>query len=54
MLAGICCLLWALGHWAGMGESMKLVLSLLGKCAVTGSFSVIYLYSAELFPTEVR
>ena len=36
------------------GESVKLVLSLVGKCAVTGSFSVIYLFSAELFPTEVR
>ena len=36
------------------GESVKLVLSLVGKCAVASSFSVIYLYSAELFPTEVR
>ena len=37
-----------------MGEAVKLVLALLGKCAVTGSFSIIYLYSAELFPTQVR
>jgi MFS family permease len=54
MLGGICCVLWALGHLAGMGESVKLILALLGKCAVSGSFSIIYLYSAELFPTEVR
>jgi OCT family organic cation transporter-like MFS transporter 4/5 len=28
--------------------------ALLGKFAVAASFGVIYLYSAELFPTEVR
>ena len=39
---------------AGLGESVGLVLSLLGKCAVAGSFCIIYLYTAELFPTEVR
>ena len=78
MIGGMCCMLWALGHWAGedcvhcaflegkrsvvcpccmypdFGESVKLVLALVGKCAVASSFSVIYLYSAELFPTEVR
>ena len=34
--------------------SIKLVLALLAKSAVAASFAVIYLYSAELFPTQVR
>ena len=38
----------------GVNESLEIVLALLGKSAVTGSFAIIYLYSAELFPTEVR
>jgi hypothetical protein len=50
MLAGICCCLAALGF----GESVRLLVALLGKCSVAASFSVIYLYSAELFPTEIR
>jgi MFS family permease len=54
MLAGICCVLWALGYWAGWYESVRLVIALLGKCSVAASFCVVYLYSAELFPTEVR
>jgi len=33
---------------------MKLVMALLGKFAVAGSFALIYLFSAELFPTKVR
>ncbi|CAI8008238.1 Solute carrier family 22 member 15 [Geodia barretti] len=50
MLAGICCALAAIG----LGESVRLVVALLGKCSVAASFSVVYLYSAELFPTEIR
>ena len=38
----------------GVNESLEIVLALLGKSAVTGSFAIICLYSAELFPTEVR
>ena len=37
-----------------LGETMRLVVVLLGKCSVSASYSVIYLYSAELFPTENR
>ena len=29
-------------------------LTMIGKAAITGSFSVIYVYTAELFPTPVR
>ncbi|CAI8008236.1 Solute carrier family 22 member 15 [Geodia barretti] len=54
ILAGICCVLWALGHWAGCGEPLTLTLALAGKCAVANSFCALYLFSAELFPTEVR
>ena len=35
-------------------HSLGLLVALLGKFSVAGSFSVIYLYSAELFPTQVR
>lgn len=35
-------------------ESPKIALALLGKMAVTGSYCALYLFSAELFPTEVR
>lgn len=31
-----------------------LVLTLLGKCSVTCSFGIIYIYAAEMFPTGVR
>ena len=37
-----------------LGETMRLVVVLLGKCSVSASYAVIYLYSAELFPTENR
>ena len=33
---------------------MTLTLALAGKCAVANSFCALYLFSAELFPTEVR
>ena len=38
----------------GASAGIKTSLALLGKMAVAGSFGVVYLYSAELFPTEVR
>ena len=35
-------------------EAILVALSLLGKFAIAGAFLVVYVYSAELFPTEVR
>ena len=35
-------------------DGLKSGLALLGKAAVAASFTLVYLYSAELFPTEVR
>lgn len=34
--------------------TIKLILFLFGKCAITMSFAVIYVYTAELFPTPLR
>ena len=38
----------------GWDGYFTLALALVGKCAIGNSFCVIYLFSAELFPTEVR
>lgn len=40
-------------HFAG-NKSLGTPFALLGKFAVAAAFGVIYLYSAELFPTQVR
>ena len=44
--------LWTSNTVTGM--SAGLLMALLGKFSVSGSFAIIHLYSAELFPTEVR
>ncbi|PSN36798.1 hypothetical protein C0J52_19390 [Blattella germanica] len=52
MLSGICCISFAFiptdMDWA------QLVLFLAGKFAITISFTVVYVYTAEIFPTELR
>ncbi|KAK9498871.1 hypothetical protein O3M35_003426 [Rhynocoris fuscipes] len=35
-------------------SSMRLIIFLIGKCAITVSFSVLYLFSSEIFPTKAR
>ena len=33
---------------------MRITFAMIGKMCISGSFAIIYLYSAELFPTCVR
>lgn len=33
---------------------LLITLSMVGKLAITSSYGVVYIFSAELFPTEVR
>ena len=44
----------ALFKYTGFGDSPKIVLAMVGKFAIAGSFALVYLYTAELFPTQVR
>ena len=38
----------------GSGASLKMAVALLRKLAVTGSYVILKLYAAELFPTQIR
>ena len=33
---------------------LKVTMALLGKFGATGSFAIVFVYTAELFPTEIR
>ncbi|GBP42317.1 Organic cation transporter protein [Eumeta japonica] len=51
LLGGICCLIVvALPH----GSTLITGVVMIGKLFISGSYSIIYKYSAELFPTVVR
>ena len=39
---------------SGTASSSRIAVALIGKFAVAGSFAFVYLYTAELFPTQVR
>lgn len=54
LLSGCACLLWTFLNAVGGAESLKMGVALTGKFAVAGSFAIVYLYAAEVFPTEVR
>lgn len=41
-------------HPAGSGDSLKMIMALIGKSAVTVSSGMAYILAAELYPTQVR
>ncbi len=47
-------LLLILLYHLAYSNHLAVVTAMIGKLAVSGSFSFIYLYSAELFPTQIR
>ncbi|XP_021942805.1 organic cation transporter protein-like [Zootermopsis nevadensis] len=52
LIAGVCCVAFAFipeGY-----DTAKLVVFLAGKFAITIAFTVVYVFTAELFPTELR
>merc|ERR1712110_121404 len=51
ILGGACCLLCVL---ASEGSTLMLTLVFTGKSGIALSFAVVYLYAAELFPTDIR
>lgn len=64
LLGGVALLLTLIGHTEKYkansveenkdDDTVKLVFGQLGKFAITGSFAMVYLYAAELFPTVLR
>jgi len=50
-LAGICC-----GSFVFLGtdSTVGLALSMVGKCGISGSFAIVYLYGCEIIPTSLR
>ena len=41
-------------HLVNPGGKLQLVLALIGKCSIAPCFSIIYAYTPELLPTDVR
>merc|ERR1719430_903559 len=56
MISGIACIFCGLlqGQEDSNLKNLQVFLSLLGKFMASASFSIVYLYTAELFPTAVR
>lgn len=56
MISGIACIFCGLlqGQEDSDLKNLQVFLSLLGKFMASASFSIVYLYTAELFPTAVR
>ena len=40
--------------YTGSGDTLKIITAMIGKFAIAGSFDFVYLYTAELYPTQVR
>ncbi|KAJ6645267.1 Solute carrier family 22 member 6-A, partial [Pseudolycoriella hygida] len=54
VLAGIVCLLSELATNAESVSIIRLLLFFIGKCAISVSFYVLYVYTTELYPTFLR
>ncbi|XP_069690614.1 organic cation transporter protein-like [Periplaneta americana] len=52
LIAGVCCIAFA--FIPEDYDTLKLIIFLAGKFAITVAFTVVYVFTAELFPTELR
>ncbi|CAN7949195.1 unnamed protein product, partial [Ixodes pacificus] len=52
VLAGCSCLLTI--FFSGQTLWLKIAFAMLGKFLITGSYGILYVYSAEIYPTVVR
>merc|ERR1712076_361940 len=50
ILSGLACVV---AGFLGSGW-LQVALSLIGKFGATGSFNIVFVYTAEMFPTEIR
>lgn len=53
-IASAMCIIYFLLPQSAVMARVALALAMVGKFAIAGSFAVLYLYSAELFPTRIR
>lgn len=54
LIGGICCILAAFLSESDLSNTIPSGIRLLGKACISGSFAIIYNYTAELFPTVIR
>lgn len=52
LIGGVACTIASL--LPAVYVQFKMWLAILGKCAISGSFALIYVYSVEIFPTVLR
>ena len=52
--AGLCCLAISFFSYFINSQAFVLAFALLGKFFITSTFAIIYVYSAELYPTPLR
>jgi len=54
LAAGFCCLVISFFSYVVTVQALVLIFALLGKFFITSTFAIIYVYSAELYPTPLR